>query len=285
MNSALADSTAEDARPASVTARVEYLGAMPQRPRFHMGDPTLDRNIVEQVAVTIRDARPGRHELTLDQHGFMLMDHPTAVRNPCDADEIERVYRPELRSAVQAITGATHVIISARGVVRLAERSREFGAPGTTYPAKQVHSDYTLTSGPQMVRAHLDPDEAQARLSQRFIILSLWRAFSPPPQDVPLALCDAQSVAPEDCVLSDIVIGPPGRETVFEGSNFRFNPRHRWHYFRDMRRDELLLIKAFDSDGSRAWRVPHTSFIDPSAPPDSPPRESMDIRAIAFFDD
>jgi len=44
------------------------------------------------------------------------------------------------------------------------------------------------------------------------------------------------------------------------------------------------LIKAYDSDEQRAWRVPHTSFVDSTAPVDAPPRQSMDIRAVAFFD-
>jgi hypothetical protein len=70
---------------------------------------------------------------------------------------------------------------------------------------------------------------------------------------------------------------------VFEGMSFRYSPRHEWLYFRDMERDELLVIKAYDSDQSRLWRVPHTAFVDPSAPPGTTPRVSIDVRALAFF--
>jgi hypothetical protein len=277
-------STRADARPAVVEATLEYLGEMSERPRFHMSDASRDRNVAERVQVVIRNARPFQDELSLDRNGFTIVRHPTALRNVRDAEEVRRIYRPELERALLAVTGAARVLIQPSGVVRLAQRSPDFGAPGTTYPAPQVHSDYSPRSGPAVVQSLLAPEEAQVRLARRFAIYSLWRAFSEPPQDVPLALCDAQSVSPSDVVLSDVVIGPPDREIVFEGSNFRYNPRHRWVYFRDMHRDELLVIKTYDSDDRRAWRVPHTGFVDPTAPADAPPRVSMDIRGVAFFD-
>ena len=63
-----------------------------------------------------------------------------------------------------------------------------------------------------------------------------------------------------------------------------FNPGHRWVYYSDMRRDELLMFRGYDSDPARSRRVPHTAFDDPSAGDDAPPRESIDIRCVAFFD-
>jgi hypothetical protein len=275
---------AVDSRPPSVLADVEYLGEMRQRPRFHMGEESLDRNVTERVTVEITDGRPRQSEWSLDRDGFGLVAHRTSIADYRDPRQIQSIYRPELERIVLEVTGASRVIIAAGGVVRLAQRSADFGASGTTYPAKQVHSDYTRVSGPAAVRSLLPADEAPVWLAKRYAVYSLWRAFSQPPQDVPLALCEAPSVAPEDAVLSDVVIGPPGKQIVFEGCNFRYNRNHRWIYFRDMHRDELLLIKAYDSDERRAWRVPHTGFLDPSAPSDAPPRESVDIRAVAFFE-
>ncbi len=276
---------AADSRPPVVDATVEYLAPMSERPRFHLSDPARDCNAVERVTVHIRDARPRQREFTLDESGFCLVPHRTELTNVRDPEEVDRVYRPELERALLAITGASRVFVTASAVVRLARRAPDFGAPGTTYPATHVHSDYTRRSGPATVQSTLGLDDSKRWLAGRFAIYSLWRAFSPPPQDEPIALCDARSVAPEDVILTDVVIGLPGRQIIFEGSSFRSSPRHEWHYFRDMHRDELLVIKAYDSDGRRAWRVPHTGFVDPSAPPDAPPRVSVDIRAIARFDD
>lgn len=273
-----------DGRGPVVEAAVEYLGPMTERPRFHMGDEARDRNVLDIVTVPICDIRPEQGRLSLDREGFVVVPHRSSVANFRDPEEIGRVYGPELERVLREVTGAAKVVVMRGGVVRLAQRSPEFGAPGTTYPAKSVHSDYTPTSGPAVAAGVLAPEEAETWLGRRYAIFSLWRALSPPPQDVPLALCDALSVAPSDVVLSDVVIGLPGREITFEGACFRHNPAHRWCYFRDMHRDELLIIKAYDTDDSRSWRVPHTGFLDPSAPADAPPRQSMDIRAVAFFE-
>ena len=64
----------------------------------------------------------------------------------------------------------------------------------------------------------------------------------------------------------------------------KFRPDHRWFYFPEMRRDESLGFKVFDSakDG-RARFTPHTSFTDPASPPNAPARQSIEVRAFAFF--
>jgi hypothetical protein len=51
-----------------------------------------------------------------------------------------------------------------------------------------------------------------------------------------------------------------------------------------MRRDEALVFKVYDSatDG-RARFTPHSSFDDPTSPPDARPRQSIEARALAFF--
>ncbi|MNC93041.1 hypothetical protein D3C83_95820 [compost metagenome] len=51
-----------------------------------------------------------------------------------------------------------------------------------------------------------------------------------------------------------------------------------------MRREEALVFKVFDSEkDGRARFTAHTSFNDPSTPPDAPPRQSIEARALAFF--
>jgi hypothetical protein len=278
-------SVPQDVRPPAVEAVVNYLGLMRERPRFHLWDPGKDRNVMEPALVRIHNARPRREEFTLDGNGFELFDHRTALVNVRNSEDVRRIYEPELEQALLQITGAVRVIITRTVFVRVAQSSTEFGAVGTTYPAIHVHSDCTRKSGPAMVRALLDPDDSKVWLRKRFAVYSLWRAFSPPPQDAPIAVCDTRSVSAGDVVPTDVVIETAGAEMVYEGMSFRYSPQHRWCYFRDMHRDELLVIKAYDSDFERAWRVPHTGFLDSSAPRDAPPRLSIDVRAVAFFAD
>jgi hypothetical protein len=53
-----------------------------------------------------------------------------------------------------------------------------------------------------------------------------------------------------------------------------------------MRRDEAIVFKVYESkkDG-RARFTAHTAFVDPTTPADAPPRQSIEIRTIAFFDE
>ena len=53
-----------------------------------------------------------------------------------------------------------------------------------------------------------------------------------------------------------------------------------------MTRDEVLLFKQQDSDRTRPGRSCfHTAFRDRTARLDAPPRESIEVRAVAFFPD
>ena len=50
------------------------------------------------------------------------------------------------------------------------------------------------------------------------------------------------------------------------------------------RSDEALVFKVYDSakDGRARWTA-HTAFDDPTSTPASRPRESIEIRTLAFF--
>ncbi|KAI5921162.1 hypothetical protein F4810DRAFT_377525 [Camillea tinctor] len=72
------------------------------------------------------------------------------------------------------------------------------------------------------------------------------------------------------------------------------NESHRFYYAKDMAPDEALLLKCYDSwgegepDGGRegiAVRTPHTAFVDPATPQDAPPRQSIEVRCLVFYED
>jgi hypothetical protein len=110
-------------------------------------------------------------------------------------------------------------------------------------------------------------------------IINLWRPIRGPVLDAPLAVADARSVRSADLVPSDLVY--PDR--TGEIYHVRYNPAHHWFFVRAMQPDEVLLLKCFDSaEDGRARFAPHSAFIDPSAPADAPPRESIELRALVF---
>ena len=96
---------------------------------------------------------------------------------------------------------------------------------------------------------------------------------------MPLAICDAASAAPGALVPSDLIYPDRTGETY----QVRFNPAHRWYWLPKMTPEGALLLKCYDSarDG-RARFSPHTAFVDPGAPADAPPRQSIEIRALLF---
>ena len=124
------------------------------------------------------------------------------------------------------------------------------------------------------------PDEADALTSGRFAIIQTWRAIGRPIERDPLTLADARSIAFADLIPAERRF--PHR--VGEIYQVACNPAHRWTYFPRMRRDEALVFKVFDSltDGRARWTA-HTAFDDPTAPANARPRESIEIRTIAFF--
>ena len=63
-----------------------------------------------------------------------------------------------------------------------------------------------------------------------------------------------------------------------------FNPAHRWFYFPHLQRNEVLLLKGFDSaNDGRARFTAHSAFEDPTTPPGAPARESIETRTLIFF--
>ena len=123
------------------------------------------------------------------------------------------------------------------------------------------------------------PDEADELLKGRCGFINVWRPTKGPVLESPLAVCDARSAAPEDLVGCDIVY----RDRVGEIQTVTFNPAHRWLYFPRMQVDETILIKCFDSRRDVARFTAHVAFVDPTTPEDAPPRESLEIRTVAFF--
>ena len=225
----------------------------------------------------IEDGRRRAGEFRLDEAGFELAPHPTRVRDFYDADELRAVYYPEMERLIAERSGARRVFVFDHTLrtsdedERLARKIRE--------PVKSVHNDYTEWSGPQRVRDFF-PDEAESLLARRFAVVQVWRAINTPIERNPLALADSRSLAPEDFIPAERRF--PDR--VGEIYLFAHNPAHRWTYFPRMRRDEAIVFKVYDSakDGRSRWSA-HTSFDDPTTRPGAPPRESIEIRAFAFF--
>ncbi|MEO1275677.1 MAG: CmcJ/NvfI family oxidoreductase, partial [Pseudomonadota bacterium] len=126
------------------------------------------------------------------------------------------------------------------------------------------------------VREHLIGGNEVLRLVQ----VNVWRPITGPVQRAPLALADASTIEPQDLVATDQVF--PDR--VGEIYHVAHSPAQRWYWAPEMTRDEVLLIKGWDSlEDGRARFTPHTAFEIPGQDPAAPARESIEIRTYAVI--
>ena len=230
----------------------------------------------ERHRVEIADGRRAGG-LSIDANGFVLVEHRTQVKDFFDADELKRVYYPEVQQLIAAVSGAKRVVLFDHTLRSGDEAEREVRL--VREPVLSAHNDYTEWSGPNRVREVMGA-EAEELLKRRFAIIQVWRAIAQPIVSNPLAMADARSVAAEDLLIAERRY--PNR--VGQTYRLKYSPRHRWFYFPQMRRDEAIVFKVYDSEkDGRARFTPHTSFDDPGTPAGAPPRQSIEARALAFF--
>ncbi|HEU5157651.1 MAG TPA: CmcJ/NvfI family oxidoreductase [Streptosporangiaceae bacterium] len=257
--------------------------------RFTAPGVSVNTGSYRSYVMPIHNGRPIADQFTLDGNGFALIEHRTAVRDFTDRAEVERVYVPEVTRFLTAYTGATRVATLSWLLRRAAAAKENSSQP----QAASVHNDFSAAGARERAEAAYRSHFPDGPGFRRALITSLWRVFSPPPQDWPLAICDYRSVGAGegldnrmylvDEIPDDLYAEMPATAPGAGGSEFLHNPAHRWWYFPDMTRDEILLLKLNDSDHSVAWRVPHSAFHDATAKA-TVPRHSIEFRTIAYFE-
>jgi hypothetical protein len=270
-----------EAAPDTVEATLNYIVDNGEKLFTETGGPgstdVRTGGMLDARKVAMHNGRPLAGEFALDRHGFRFVRHDTGVADFFDESEVRRLYYPEMEALVKAESGAKRVVVfdhtlrTADDALREAKKIREV--------VRRVHNDYTEWSGPQRVRDLL-PEEADELLKRRFAIVQVWRPIRHPVESAPLAICDARTLSPDDLVISERRY--PNR--VGQTYAIAYNPQHRWYWFPRMRREEALVFKVYDSleDGRARWTA-HTAFDDPASPPNARPRESIEIRTLAFF--
>ena len=244
------------------------------------GDDTEHIGNFISCEVNIRNGRRDKPGADLDREGFALVRQETGVGDFFDESRVDVVWHEEVTTLLRQHTGAARIEIfdDTRRSASL-ERQR---ALHIREPAAIVHNDYTPDSGIRRLTDHFadDPVSARELRERRFAIINVWRSISGPVCDQPLALCDASTIGSDELV----AIERRAEERAGELQVVLYSPEQRWYYFPEMQMHEALLIKTFDSatDG-RARFTPHTSFRDPHAPANAPPRESIETRCFVFF--
>ncbi len=280
---------------------------------------------LEEQEMAVHNARrlKAADRCTLERNGFEWLTRPLGGDGLdfFDQDQVVREYYGQCTRLVEEVTGARafafdHNVRSASG--KQSQR-RITGGQQVQGPAHVVHGDYTLFSAPQRLRDLANPptgndtiravlDDGQSLIStemveraltdgNRYAIINVWRNIADEPVAThPIALCDGQSVEPDDLVVFEIHY----QDRVGENYFAKHSPRHQWYYYPQMSGDEALLIKQWDSAGRLASSLGaegdasdsaapctfsfHSAFEDPSTPPDAPDRWSIEVRCIVLYD-
>jgi hypothetical protein len=277
----MSDVLEQDAAADTIQASVNYLLHDGKELFTYSGGPgsteLRSSGTQDPHRVTFHNGRNEADRFVLDRDGFRFVRHDTKVVDFFDESEVRGRYYREMEELVKTESGASRVVIfdhtlrTADDEMREAKKIREV--------VRRVHNDYTEWSGPQRVRDLL-PDQADELLQRRFAIVQVWRPIRHPVETFPLGICDARSLSADDLVISERRY--PNR--VGQTYAIKYNPAHHWYWFPRQRRDEAIVFKVYDSlkDGRARWTA-HTAFDDPTSPPNARPRESIEIRTLAFF--
>jgi hypothetical protein len=270
----------QETAPDTIEATINYLADSDEKPFTYSGGPGSTEvrtgGAQDPHAMRIHNGRPFVDRFAIEKDGFRFVRHDTKVVDFFSDEQVRQVYYPEMEALIKAETGATRVVVFDHTLRTADDDDRE--ARKIREPVRRAHNDYTEWSGPQRVRDLL-PAEAEELLKRRFAIVQVWRPIRLPVESFPLAICDARSMSPKDLLVSERRY--PNR--VGQTYAVTYNPEHHWYWFPRMRRDEAIVFKVYDSmkDGRARWTA-HTAFIDPTSPPNPRPRESIEIRTLAF---
>ena len=278
------------------------------------------RNVVMRDARELQrqedDGSPDFNKNFLAKHGFLLLDHPSSVKNwdsgafaPADSinikeryelnnpnepveNEIKSKYLDEVDEIIRSriFPGARLKIEQAEQVLR---RGKDTAHP---FFGSVVHNDYGVTAdhfesnteafsdadGAKYWRSTYDRDDVAG-----FMVLNFWRTvhMSEPLRHMPLGILDASSVKRDDLVISGLEgFTHSGRITT--QLSLRMNENQRWYYYPEMTVDEVLVLNLFNSfkntHDSAFHQCFHSAFTHPNTPANAEERQSCEHRVNVF---
>jgi len=245
--------------------------------------------------VHMHDGRELSPPASLETTGYELRSHPTACPDFRDDAAVVATYYAEMMELVKQASGAKRVFIFDHTVRESGNTNLNAAAGGSAAPVPRVHCDYTAEGAPRRLmqlgkegifsrvrERELSEAEVAELAEGRFAFINVWRSIDDdhPVMQKPLAVADELSVPEADRFKYELIF--PDR--IGENYSLRHSDAHKWRYFPQMSKDECLVFKVYDKKADGPRFVFHTAFDDPSSAPDAPPRKSVEVRAIAFYD-
>jgi hypothetical protein len=264
---------------------VNYLGPETDRPEIYLFDPPP--GVPKQFPTVghemqVANGREQSEGFRWDREGFELLHDPDSVIDDFyDEQAIVGVYFAKVSELIKRSTGASEVVIFDH--TYRSSRDLEPGESNANQPVMNAHSDYTNDSGPGRAMDVAGDLHAKAIEEQRYRMYNVWRPINGTVEQKPLALCDIRAMTSEEFVPA-VIRFPNGR--VGGVMAIRHSDAHRWVYFPDMTTEEVILLQSFDPRAGGARRFGAHCAVDlPGMTGNERIRESLEIRAVAIFDD
>ncbi|EPS38798.1 hypothetical protein H072_7423 [Dactylellina haptotyla CBS 200.50] len=237
----------------SVTARLRYLSSSsasnsPQLFQYMVSFPDKPDGPWTNIQFTaynepIRNIRNYLQQFNLDDQGFQLVKHMTSVKDLKDTNTVETKYFAECTAFLTSHLGAKYVKIFDCSF-------RKSNYPPTLGPdfkfkvrppSPMVH---VAEGAARRLRFHL-PEQSREILQQqcRYQIINIWRPLVDTVIDYPMTMCDYSTVSTSDALTVDLFEAGYCEQMYY----FRHSPEHKWYYVKEQTKDEILLIKCFDS--------------------------------------
>ena len=275
------EQTADPETTPAVEATLNYIHNTGEKLFTYTGGPgSLDvrtGGTLDPQRVTIHNGRRGARLRARPQR-LSLRPHDTKVTDFFDEDEISRVYYPEMEALVKAESGAERVVVFDH-TLRTADDELREKPQDPRGRAPRAQRLYRVVGAAARARYPAGRGRRAARAPLRH---HPGVAADPPPGRDPSArdLRCAQRLdegfhhlrAPlSQSGRPDLRRSPTIRSITGTGCR-ACGATRRWCSRCTIRR----------KDGRARWTA-HTAFDDPTTPPNARPRESIEIRTLAFF--
>ena len=219
-------------------------------------------------------------EFSLDKQAFKLVTFKPTEVDFLNTESVKASYYSEVAALVKKETGATDVFVFDHTVRRGIKESNR-------HPAYHIHNDYTFETGKSRALSVLGEDVLTRFAGKRMIQINVWRSIDGVVEKDPLALMDATTLDIKDLVTTRISFNDMKTSEKHKGEIFALkqNSNQKWYFYPKMDAHEAILIKGIDTDVSRACFAMHTAFPLSDQNENSKPRQSIETRTYAFFDD
>ena len=236
----------------------------------------------------------------MDKLGVSLAHCKSKCQNFYDAEEVERVFYPEMEKLLlEFFPDATDALVYNHDVFdkdyegdRTEDQDNKNPGVNANY-VNLVHNDLNDNSGRVRCRELLTKnlrnfgreqnyteDQADEKMSRRFMSINLAKPMQTVRQN-PFVLCAWPSFSDQPYVTNYRVYD----DRVGETTRFTHRPDHDWYWIPEQEPTEVSMLKCYDSvtDGSVSRWSFHTACIDPTAPDDAPCRKNVVVRSYVFF--